>query len=398
MLPTLVTVLSYLPELEPELDLRLQLAVVDVCISASYFGLLPWKRQMMEIATRICSRNYLSIQRVELRTRMFQRLRSPLAEPIEINSSKPPTNPRENGHFGEQVVFELKLLRDQGQSTDKMIETFAKFQFFRSRPSSQEQRVNVEGQGVIARAFKNKGDWATSAAWYDRIFSESLSAGSSPSHEVVASWAEVLCEQQQPARALQILGEEVGFYRHAAGAKLQLATAHASLMQALLAFHTRHELDENAIAEATSLFCRYQAPLRAQDPTHLTIINKTNYYVACAGTAMILHTSSFFPDRGSYGSQGEREKMQKACEAWEATKSSAAQCWPTPGYAHMIALYSQCELAHRIGNREDARRLRNEAEIIFRDTGRQYYFLAQGTIWPDILGQQARRNGWLPLS
>lgn len=64
--------------------------------------------------------------------------------------------------------------------------------------------MNVEGQGVIARAFKNKGDWATSAAWYDRIFSESLSAGSSPSHEVVASCAEVLCEQKQPARALQM--------------------------------------------------------------------------------------------------------------------------------------------------------------------------------------------------
>lgn len=116
MLPTLVTVLSYPPELEPEVDLRLRVVVVDVCISASYFGLLPWKRQMMQIATRICSRNHLSNQQVELRTRMFQRLRSPLAEPIEINSPNPPTNPRENGRFGEQVVFELKLLRDQGES------------------------------------------------------------------------------------------------------------------------------------------------------------------------------------------------------------------------------------------------------------------------------------------
>jgi hypothetical protein len=192
MLPTLAAVLSYLPDLT--LDLKLRVAVVEVCISASYFGLLPWKQHMLEYATRIHNGDRLSTDRLELRTMMLKRLTSPSAEPGKLTARTPPTNPRENGFLGEQVVFELKVLRDRGYSAHYMVEIFARFHFFRSVPSSQERRVNMAGQGIIARAFKNEGNWKTSHELYTKLLDDNVTANLSPGHDVVASLSEVFCE------------------------------------------------------------------------------------------------------------------------------------------------------------------------------------------------------------
>lgn len=377
---------------------------------------------MIEHATRIhCNEDLSSTQRIAFRLRMLQRLTSQTSESVAI------TNPRDNGFFGEQVVFEMKLLRDNGTDPDEMVQYFRRFQPYGPEISTREQRVKMEGEAVIGRAFKNKGHYDIAATWYRKVFSENLrGAKSCPGHEILASWAEVLCELKQTDAALAYLRDEVRFFRDATGGKLLLTTAHALLMQTLFRFKASRKLDKDdglALAEAGDLYNRYLAVWRARHPVHLTIINKTNLYTACAGIAMGMHVSSLFPDKWSpedvekareqddalakkmkedndacveemRKSDAWVEKMQKANDAWGETKASARQCWPTPGYTHMIATYSQCELLYRMGRKGDADELRREADVISQETHRQHYFIAQGTVWVDLLEEQADRERW----
>jgi hypothetical protein len=99
----------------------------------------------MDFATQIYSEDPLLTQQLELRMRMLERLKSPSAITVKLVPRTPPRNARENGTFGKQVVFKLKLLWDQGGSLVEIKRCFTRFHFFGSKPSSQELRVNVEG-------------------------------------------------------------------------------------------------------------------------------------------------------------------------------------------------------------------------------------------------------------
>lgn len=58
----------------------------------------------------------------------------------------------------------------------------------------------------------------------------------------------------------------------------------------------------------------------------------------------------------------------------------------------MIALYSQSILASYDGEAEIAEQLNNQAKAIFEKTKRQYYSIAQGTLWLDILEGKASKQ------
>ena len=152
--------------------------------------------------------------------------------PFEVNK---PRSARENGYFGKQVIFELKLLRDKGCNPDHLREHFTRFQSFRPKMSTQEQQVEIEGQGIIARALKNLGKFEESAEIYQKTF-KVLPPKANLSHTVLASWAKVRCKLGEINQASKSLDNKISFFRDATGGQLLLARAHAGLIKGLFYF------------------------------------------------------------------------------------------------------------------------------------------------------------------
>lgn len=381
MIPLLSTVLSYLPEVA--LGDELPAAIADVCISASYFGQMPWKEYMLQIAKKFELTDQGAARRLNLRSRMVRRL---AGEEVDLQDTPPPEAPlscRENAEFGEQVVFEMKLLVDRETSTEKVQQCLHKFRpLDHDQVSFQERCVLVEGQDVLARALRNAGRFADADALQKRIATYvSAEWKGLISPEVLANQAETLCELGDSGAAFRKLEGEVRC--HPIGSRIELALAHVWLMKALWEYMTHQRLNHEALREAEDLYARYAEVWQLRRTTGLTSTDKENYYLACAGIAMIQHTSTF--NFGDSDVLMLKPKLVKARESWKIAREAALQC-SLADFAVMVTLYSESEIAYRL-RLSDADGLNVSARQMFHRTGRSYYFIAQGTLWLDILCQ-----------
>lgn len=387
MIPPLVTVLAYLPDVP--LD-GLQVVVPEVCLSASYFGLLPWKQQMLETAFSIGRDDPLLLFRLNLRDRMIKRLASPGVLPtqplVEPRDTIRPSR-RANGYMGSQVVFEMKLLLEKDAPVHEMTQCFSKFQPIPGAMSTQERHVLMAGQGALARAYRNQGEFGRASHLYSQMIEQHTSADPtiSPSNGFWANHAETLCETMQTSTAITELESELKFRRTGTGTRLKLALAHAWLMSSLIHFQSTGRLEQEQLLQLSDASCLYSHCLhkrRLWQNAGLTKINRYYNYIATASLAITEHVGSFVHDQHS--TREQIAELTQVRETWRRARAAALECWSAEGFAVMITYYSESEVAYRLGS-PDAYALHTSAMEIFGRTGRQYHFPAQGTIWLDIL-------------
>jgi hypothetical protein len=155
--------------------------------------------------------------------------------------------------------------------------------------------------------------------------------------------------------------------------RVRLALANAYLMKALWALENQ-QLDLKLLERARSLF---QWIEEAFHQSELSLAGKYNRYAVLVGLAIIHHV---------------RDELELAYAGWERAEGAAEDCWPKRGYAAMVTLYSRSEVAHRL-KLPVAGDLTLRAKAIFEVTSRQYWFVGQGSIWPDLVGDLEERSG-----
>lgn len=380
LLPVLVTVVSYLPHIS--LSTTLRLTVVEVCVSASYFGLLPWKELILQTAIRIaepCTDDVLLSQKLDLRARMLSKLKFGVDfadQAYHYERTNGNTDPRLNGYLGERIILEAKFLLDKDAPLDKLRECLHALHH-RHFPSKQERYNQFQGQCILARALRNKGQFSEAYDLYQQLLTDWKEYGFAFPNDAMASYAEVICEISNPRQAIDILrNESTPTLRSiGAGSRIQLALGHAHLMSALHSFRDCENIDRFQAYEAECVFTGYKASRSLQNVADLTTTMKYHYYIACAGHAMARHLVTFDTASG----QRLPEHLTQAVSLWEETQKAAEGCWPEPGFAELMVTLSLGDLTSILGyaNTEE---LRDKAVRLSKRTGRQYHFTAQGTI------------------
>lgn len=382
LMPLLAIVLSYLPQLQPIPLLKRSIA--EVCISASYFGLLPWKDSMLRIAETCCEQGSSDLQdQLFLRKRMLKRLQS-LPDISQQHQTRERASARSYGLFGEQIIFQASRLLDKDACVDDIRQQLGRFQ---PGSSTFERCIDLKGKGILARAYRNKGQFSKAHELYHQLIADySHIDRVDPSNDFIASRAETTCEVGRPDAAIDYLNAEAHFHMPAKGSRLQLAMANALLMKCLIHFREEGIVDHQLITEAYYAFHRYQADSARHPHSDLTITLKSNRYAACAGMAMARHLQTFDASVSEC-----REKCEKAKQEWENTRMTAQKCWSQPGFAEMVALLSLSDLEARLGSGL-SHTLRLSAMQLKTGTGRQYHFVAQGSIWLDLIECRAPKD------
>lgn len=370
LMPLLATVLSYLPHL-PGIQGPLRRSVAEVCLSASYFGLLPWKESMLATAETYChqdltSDDYLVLQ-LRLRARMLKRLH-PHPDTNQVCEARQRPSQYLNALSGQEIVFEAKQLLDNDSPLFVIESHLLKF---RPGGSTLEKSIAIESKTVMARAYRNRGYFTEAHRRYTEILAEARKVPSDLTNDLIASHAETLCELRQPEKAISVLNEETGFHLPARTSRLHLALAYAHLTKGLL--DGSMSLSVN---EAYCVFTQYVDQLTSHPAPDLTTTMKRNLYIALAGKAMAYHllfVEGLLP-------KCDQDQLDEAKANWHTAKKAAQACWPQPGFAEMISLYSLCDL-HQCDGTSEIYLCRQEAECLWKKTGIQYHFVLQGTIW-----------------
>lgn len=388
LVPILQTMIPHLPMIS--LD-GIKASLAEVCISASYFGDLQWKENVLNVAASIDTGDPILVQKLGLRTRMLHKL---LGKDVSSNQSyqslPTPVNQRCNALIGEQIVFEMKALVERGTSPEDLERMFERFQ---PLPSTQERQVLLWGQECIAKGMRFRGRFKEAKDKYAKLMQDYQYlryTRNAPPDRVIASFAEISCEIGRSDIALCFLSSQ----ERAAGPRLEIAFAHAHLTKALWHFYANSDLDQDckdALNQAEVLYKKIQDS-QSQHITGLSSSEKETYFVACAGLAIRAHILAmdlaFSYPEDSRGPSADAN----AFSAWARAQEAARAYCPEPGYSEMLALYSQSELAYRLC-RDDAGALAETSRRIYYKTGRQYFYVAHGTVWLEILEKSVQKSG-----
>lgn len=387
LIPIARNVLSYLPRVS--LGHELQSNLMDMCISASYFGSLPWKGSMLKIASGLSTGDTVLNHKLKMRTRMLYRLLGRDDTPFEIlNSQLLINNPRSNAQFGEQIVFEMQVLVDQRACVEDLEKHFAKFK--RSHPmSTQERQVSLRGQEIIIKALRFQGHLRQAEKRYVELMSQSPK--DSIPERFMASFAELLCDLGESERALGILGSEFDFRDKAVGRRLEMAVSQAHLTAGLWDFE-RKRFDDDSARSLKAAGARFRSTITSfecEGIRRLCQTNRGHYFVACAGLAMIEHISALLLIQQGAISHCVEEQLRTALQAWHTACSAheaAKASWSRPGYSEVVILFSQSQLLYHLKH-PSAKEVKDLAVQKYIDIGRHFHVVAHGTVWLQILNR-----------
>ena len=395
MTPALNTVLSRLDQVD--LALVQRHAFAQVCLSASNFGQLDWKERMLLTAKMLAGDNpplWLK-QSLDLSNKLLDRMKGKIILPGIPEEVQPPgLSRRENGGFGLWILADLKLYLEQDAPIAVIEACQRRFRPLDGGTSTQEDRITVASRGIIARARKNHGDFNNAFVLYETLVHESKARSwKFISHDLLANQAETLCDVGWPDRAAQMLQHEAGSCMGIAAPRMHLALANCWLAVSLVSQLQRGagcpglgSLDEH-LKKARTLFSQYLGGDEDQDKIDdLTSTNEENQYVALAGLAMVDHLAILHIEH----TEGPLSSVPlvAAAQAWTEARQASGKCWPTPGFARMLTLYSESEIMFRLGRKVIGERLNEEARAIFLKTGRRFRLPIQGTLWMDLMNRR----------
>lgn len=399
MIPQLATVLSYLDDIQLEEELQVSLAAV--CLSASYFGLLPWKDYVLKVAESLVHSESsfarkLHRRQSEIRRLAYTRTLPPIAVPQTHDTGSSTID------FGESILLRLKCLADNDAPLQQFEDCARNFSPSRTTLSNQERRIAMKIQAIVARAYKHHGYFQEAMERYDVLINEHIKAESKIAidHTILIHYAETRCELGNTDYAIRALKNELLFQPLGTGNRLNLTLANAYLMRCLLRYWNTGEIDEKSLEKAQERYRGYMKSWNQCFSSSANRFKKYNKHLALAGIAMSTHLSTFkelmkdssvsqqLASQMAIGSPPTADATTaSAMNAWQDAQIAARDCWPEPGYAEMVTLYSRSVLMSCCGNEEVAMQLNNAAKKLFQR--RQHYFIGQGTIWLDILRSKA---------
>lgn len=345
---------------------------------------------MLSIAARINPGDNLLALKIRLRNRMLRRLSG--RDDHSLIKDRPGFSTlSSNAWFGEEIVFEMQGLLDRNATINTLQEHFAKFE---CRGSTQERQALLSGLDIIARAVRYQGQFEEAERRYVEIMQD-FPKDARPAR-FMASYLEVLCERGSWQRAMDMLELEFDSRSKLPGRRLEIVRGHIHLASALWEFYRSGSLSQHSLGSlqsAKSIYQHHRTNLQRIAGKSKT--SKANHFLACAGFAMAEHVLGFH-----YWKSQEpiwEEFVWSAFDSWQEAQIVAVNSWKESGYSETITLYSQSVLLYLLKNPE-ADSLRAVAQRKFRITGRQFWCVAQGTVWFQILERFETSQGQTPFS
>lgn len=291
------------------------------------------------------------------------------------------------------LAFELQGLVERRAPLDELNNHVARFKPFGHEASTQERQVLLRAKEVVVKAMQFEGKFDSAEKSYIQLM-DCYPLDSRPAR-FMASYTETLCEKDESQRALRILGQEFEYRQKGAGRRLELSLAHAHLTKAVWQFLHLLQLDQESTFSLNEAQTRYKSILGHLKEAGSTSSrnNKESYVMVCTGLAMVAHTRAV-----DQVQRGEKSTncLRRANSDWQHAQAAARDCWP-PGYSEMLTLYIRSELAYLLEDVE-ADNLGELARQLYYKTGRQFYFVAHGTVWLELLERWAQRGNRLGLS
>ncbi|KAI9726529.1 MAG: hypothetical protein M1834_009016 [Cirrosporium novae-zelandiae] len=396
-LPQLEWVLSYLDELDVIKELPLAQAA-EVYISSSYFSTADWKQKAIKTAEKIMKTQINDpdlCARVKLRKKALSRIF--LFEPRErVDQSEcnlGRVDKRSNAYFGESVLFNVQELIDRNELRSARSEIERYKPLDAANISTLEQIQIYEALFMLGKIDRFGGQFRLA----EQQFQELLTADPSRSGmlcRVVSHLSAVQCELCKATSAVKLVLSELENLKcyqsleNGNGKRLRLALADAYLMQALwtvvhagvaliISGHISLPKDtRDSLASAKVIYERLRETY--QKIHKLGKVGKMNLFWVSAGLAIIAHVEG---------------RLEAALALWENASDAAEDCNWAPGYVEMIIAYSKSELSYRLGRFTDAYNLEQNARDLYKKTGRRYYFIGLGSVWPDLIGNLVEHGG-----
>lgn len=188
--------------------------------------------------------------------------------------------------------------------------------------------------------------------------------------QVVLYLSVALCELGRGNEAEDLLG--LLLPTASQSGQLQLAAANVRLFRCMHA--RKHNIYDWNYGQATRTM--YLSLYQQHDLT--TLVGKRNHFMNLSGLAILDQLDG---------------RLDSAMARWEETLAFCKK-YLVRGFTDMIVAYSIGELEIIRGNILESEYFTAKAKSLFRSTGRQYYFLGLGSIWPDILGQSYEARGY----
>jgi hypothetical protein len=171
------------------------------------------------------------------------------------------------------------------------------------------------------------------------------------------------------------------------GRRASLAAAGTHLMNGLWILKNGKGFDE-----AQPCLLKAKAIYEAIDKVYSKISNASlglaiRQFSVSAGLAMIAHLEWRFTTT---------VRGETALSYWRAALDAGEKSWRNLGgtpFPQMIISYTICDITSRLGSWEETIGLMNTAKLLYQATGRQFQYLALGSIWFDMVQEWNAGNG-----
>lgn len=347
---------------------------IEVCLSASSFRGLEWKREVIEAALRLAAagpqdpiESALISARLHTRQLCLSHLAS--AAPLELSDAGLPSYPssdaRSLAYSVDLVLWKIHNYTRQQHldSASKELSSLAAPIFASALGKAQTAKLEL-AHGVILH-FQGRFIEAY----------EILRHLPPTNSKVLSHLSAVMCEMRQCDRAITRLEGwlQVSMRPHSrASRRIKLALANAWLLKTL--FQTSESQDKHAMY-STGLETANRLYGELQESQGLDWLDIVSISV---GYAMAKHISL---------------QIEPAIDAWRHVRHVSRKYGMPVGYTDMVSAYSLSDLECKRGGVAESDIYARQAKEIFSSTGKQYHFTGLGTIWLDILTQWFSASG-----
>ncbi|KAK7433809.1 hypothetical protein Landi51_13791 [Colletotrichum acutatum] len=384
LVPILRGLMQHLWTDEDSWDQSTLYAAFEALLSATQFGDLKWKLQALRAAEELAllTTDCINLARISFRHWTLKRLHPvPFAANRGPAFSLPPidritaTDQRANAFLGQRALIEAQDLIDKSASPTDVLHTIQSFRSLSEKASFQEELVFLEGNFLYAKSLRYNGRFDAAFESLREVLNQADQLRSRLVFKISLHLAEVESERGNHSKALRELEDDkkiVGSLQQlelGTGRRLTLALANVRLLRAVKILDSTQCLDHETVLEADKLFTWLRDTYAGLGQVGL--LTKQSAFHACCGLAMIHHI---------------RREHTIAYDLWNEAKAAAKSCWPEPGFAFMVATYSQSQLAFHLG-RSDADFLLQQARKIWSNIEKRrcYYFVGLGTQWLDLM-------------
>ena len=403
-LPQLKHVLTYFdaPDFINAFSVQELTHFVEICLSSSQLPGRSWKQKALATAEKILTVKLDDQQlsaRLGLRKRVLLHIFSDkfwrgndLAN-VHVKLYSRPIDVRSSAYTGEVILFEAQAMIDRNAlcSAWRQLEVFKPLNS--DSPSTQEQCMMSLIMLKKAKILRFSGEFLRARHFLLQIL-DSKSPGSGISSRVMSQLVAIYCELGDIQTAMHLASSELKDQNcihqyQVRRLKLSLAETHlaaglwtiANAREALvrtksspIGYFNIPEIARVSLMAAKNVFKELHNTYQTEDQSKVARMDCVRFL---AGLAIITQLEG---------------QLEAAYSYWKLALDTVEKCSSGPGFIEMIVAYSMSEVTRRRGE-SDSFGLAEQAESLFRKTGRQFYFTILGTVWPDLVGDLIECNG-----